>query len=54
MNAQVRQSVCQKAFVQYLGNSYVPGPETFFENIKKLMPGHELMFDGEAVHVNQY
>lgn len=42
--------VNRKAIVNYLAYGYVPDPDTMFTGIKKLLPGHTLIWkDGEIV-----
>ena len=38
----------------YLTYTYVPGEDTFFKGIKKLMPGHYLVFKDGKVSVQRY
>jgi len=38
----------------YLNLSYVPSPWTIFKKIKKLRPGHYLIFEKNSIRVNQY
>ncbi|MCK5219623.1 asparagine synthase (glutamine-hydrolyzing), partial [bacterium] len=38
----------------YFSVGYVPGPETMFSNIKKLMPGHWLMADNSEIKEREY
>jgi asparagine synthase (glutamine-hydrolysing) len=46
--------VNSQALLQYFYFGYVPDPETSFQSIRKLPPGHILEFDGSEVQVRQY
>jgi asparagine synthase (glutamine-hydrolysing) len=38
----------------YLGWEFVPGPATMYRDIKKLMPGHMLVWHNESISVRQW
>ncbi len=44
----------KEALRQYLRYLYVPAPNTIFEDINKLLPGHTLTFDREGVRIEKY
>lgn len=39
---------------QYIALNYTIGPETMIEKVKKLMPGHYLIFKGNSLRVSKY
>ena len=43
-----------KAIPELLGTRFVTGPDTLFEGIQALLPGHQLVFEGGAVRTNKY
>lgn len=47
-------SVNQKALLQYFYFGYIPDPETAFNGIHKLPPGHILEFKNSQVHIRRY
>jgi asparagine synthase (glutamine-hydrolysing) len=38
----------------YLTFTYIPGPDTFYENIYKLLPGHCLVLKDDNISINKY
>ena len=50
----ISPQVNQRALNHYLTLQYVPGPETMFENIYKLQPGHYLLMTQENCTIQQY
>lgn len=59
----IRQIMEQPGFVKelnqdmlqlYLSLTYVAGPDTFFKGIKKLMPGHYMIWTGSTITIEQY
>lgn len=42
------------AFYNYLGRLFVPGDRTIYEGIKKLPPGHTLIFEKGKLAIDQY
>ena len=43
-----------QAILQYLHYLYVPEPNTIFEDIKKLPPGHSLVYQNGKIKINRY
>ena len=43
-----------KAFDNYLSFQYVPGPETLFENIYCLQPGHFMWFKNSKIKIKKF
>lgn len=55
----LEQPECKKVFNEkllqiYLGFTYIPGPETFFEGVKKLKPGCYLIEDENGITIEPY
>lgn len=46
--------ISKEALRQYLRYLYVPAPNTIFEDINKLLPGHTLTFDRSGVRIEKY
>src|SRR5262245_8562604 len=44
----------QEAIPELLGTRFVTGPDTLFEGIHSLLPGHQMVFEGGAVRINAY
>lgn len=44
----------QRSLLQYMLMGYIPGPETAFENIRKLPPGHILEYENGRAQVRRY
>ena len=51
---QVPRELDEEAFEQYLALRYVPGPRTMFRGIRKLPPGHRLVYEAGRVKVERY
>jgi asparagine synthase (glutamine-hydrolysing) len=51
---RVLRKVNSHALRQYLGFEYVPGSETMFQGIFKLLPGHILTFDHNGLSIREY
>lgn len=50
-----RGSLDDEALDMYLTLGYIPGPSSIYQNIKKLMPGHFLVFDRDrGVQISSY
>lgn len=49
-----KPNIDQEAISQYLHYLYVPEPKTIFEDIKKLPPGHSLVYQNGEIKVNSY
>jgi len=43
-----------QSIYDYLGWEFVPGPATMYRDIKKLMPGHLLVWKNESIRVRQW
>jgi asparagine synthase (glutamine-hydrolysing) len=50
----VPRRVHRASVSDYLTYRYVPGPDTLFENIHKLLPGHRLTFESGNLHIEPY
>jgi asparagine synthase (glutamine-hydrolysing) len=50
----VRRRVNRSVIPLYLTHGYVPAPQTFFEDIYELSPGHTLTVQGSEVKISQY
>jgi asparagine synthase (glutamine-hydrolysing) len=50
----VPRQIDEEAFEQYLTLRYVPGPRTMFRGIRKLQPGHRMVFEGGRLRVERY
>lgn len=54
-SGNVRPEFKRNVLPEYLAFGYLSGPETFYEGISKLMPGHYLLIDAERnLRVNKY
>ena len=57
---EILQSGCyekklnEQALELYLTYSYLPGKQTFFEGITKVMPGHVVIFDKGKISITRY
>lgn len=54
LHPAVERALDFEAFNNYLYFAYVPAPLTMFKNIKKLMPGHMLVWQGGKTEIKQY
>jgi asparagine synthase (glutamine-hydrolysing) len=50
----VKRALHRARVPDYFALRYVPGPDTLFEGVQKLQPGHLLAFEGGAVRVRRY
>ncbi|MCG7848248.1 MAG: asparagine synthase (glutamine-hydrolyzing) [ANME-2 cluster archaeon] len=50
----VKREVNLKAFHYFLSFEYIPAPESIFNGIKKLMPGHILFCKGNSISIRKY
>lgn len=50
----VPRQVDEDSLAEYLTLKYVPSPHTIFQNIRKLPPGHTLVFEGRQATVQRY
>lgn len=50
----VKRELDLKAVNKYLAYEYVPAPHTMFKNIRKLEPGHYLVYGSGSVSITQY
>lgn len=50
----IRKEVNMKALDNYLSFQYVPPPETIFENIFCLLPGHFMWFKNSQIKIEKY
>lgn len=50
----VKPELNEKVLDAYFSVGYVPGPETMFKNINKLMPGHWLMAGNSEIKEHEY
>jgi asparagine synthase (glutamine-hydrolysing) len=48
------QRIDQGALGRYLRHGYVGGTETIYEDVHRLPPGHQLVFDGGDVRIDSY
>jgi asparagine synthase (glutamine-hydrolysing) len=51
---RVPRKVNSHALREYLGFEYIPGSETMFQGIFKLLPGHILTFDHQGLSIRPY
>lgn len=42
------------ALFDFLTYLYIPAPKTAYKNVRKLEPGHRLLFDGRRLHAERY
>ena len=54
LHPAVERELDFEAFNNYLYFAYVPAPLTMFKGIKKLMPGHRLVWQGDSSNIRQY
>jgi len=50
----VKAELNYKALPDYLANHATSGEETLFAGIKRLLPGHTLLWRDGAIHLNKY
>jgi len=50
----LRPKLNRGAVLQYLALGYVPPPDTLFEGVRKLEPGHLLVADADGLHTRRY
>jgi asparagine synthase (glutamine-hydrolysing) len=50
----VPRTIDQEALALYFTSSYVPAPLTIFRSIRKLLPGHVLVYDDKGLTVRRY
>jgi len=50
----VKREVNLNALHQFIGFEYVPAPDTMFKGIKKLLPGHMLIFEKGKCTIRKY
>ena len=53
-NPHVDRSIDRSALFDFLTYLYIPAPKTAYEYIRKLQPGHVLVFESESVDIRQY
>jgi asparagine synthase (glutamine-hydrolysing) len=51
---EVAREVAPEAVDAYLALQYVPGDRTALRGVRRLLPGHVLVAEGESVHVARY
>ena len=51
---EVKAELNYKALPDYLANHATSGEETLFASIKRLLPGHTLLWRDGAIHINKY
>lgn len=51
---EVTASVNVNALSDFLSLRYVPAPQTLFENIHVLLPGHRMICTPDQIHIEQY
>ena len=54
LNKVVKSKISPKSLIRYLGYSYIPAPLSIFEDIHKLLPGHELIIKEGKLTDNRY
>ena len=50
----ITKEMDHESLLEYLQLNYIPGPATIFSKIKKLQPGHYMMWDGSRWQVKRY
>jgi asparagine synthase (glutamine-hydrolysing) len=53
-NADVSREIHAPAVRQFLSFFYVPGENTLFRSVKKLLPGHYLVVENGKISINRY
>lgn len=51
---QVEREINPQALYHYVGYEFVPAPDTIFQHIYKLPPGHYLRYQNGSIEVKQY
>ena len=54
LHPEVKREMDFNAFNNYLHFAYIPAPLTMFKNIKKLLPGHILVFEKGMTRITKY
>jgi len=54
LSSHLRMNTSNKALIQFMTFGYIPGNNSYYEDINKLKPGHYLVFDGEIVNIKRY
>ena len=54
LKPMVNTKISVKSFLSYLGHAYIPTPDSIFENIYKLPPGHWVLVENNKVICRQY
>jgi asparagine synthase (glutamine-hydrolysing) len=52
--SRVDTSLCHSSLDDFLSLHYIPAPDTIFQGIKKLLPGHTLTVSPEGIKINRY
>ncbi len=50
----MKRIINKDAAYNYINLRYIPGEETLFENIKKVLPGHTLALQENSLKINEY
>ncbi len=53
-HSEVKREVNKNATFNYLNIRYIPGEETLFQNIKKLLPGHYMILKENRLTISQF
>ena len=53
-NPNFKKDLNLEALKNYLTFQYSPGEDTFFNNVKKLLPGHYLKYKNNKIEIKQY
>ena len=53
-NSAVSREICAPAIRRFLSFFYVPGEDTLFQSVKKLLPGHYLVCENGVVSATRY
>lgn len=54
MDKTIIKEIDPEAMYYFLGYEYVPAPRTMFRDIRKLLPGHTLLFKDGKTTINKY
>ncbi|MCX7975300.1 MAG: asparagine synthase (glutamine-hydrolyzing) [Candidatus Aminicenantes bacterium] len=52
--AGIDREIDLEALSQFFSFEFIPAPRTIFKKIKKLLPGHRLIYQGEALKIEKY